>query len=90
MGDPVEILALIEELATVVALADTNELARFDVEEDGRPHPLWAFLDNVTGLLTRLGQQLDAAHFSHQLPQRVVAPIQSFGPHLALPQGRRP
>jgi len=82
-GDPVEILALIDELATVVALADTNELARVDDVDPDRPQPLWAFLSNVIGLLTRLGEQLDAAHFSHQLPQRVVAPIQNFGPSLA-------
>ncbi len=81
----VEIEALLDELATVVALADTNELARYhpDAGDDPtavRPQPLWAFLANVTDLLTRLGEHLDAAHFSHQLPQRVVAPSQSYGP----------
>ena len=81
-GDTVEIDALLDELATVVALADTNELGRHDDEAaaTGRPQPLWAFLENVTGLLTRLGAQLDTAHFSHQLPQRIVASSQSFGP----------
>src|SRR5262249_8968132 len=83
-GDTVEIDALLDELATGVALADTNELARADdgAVGEGRPQPLWAFLQNVTQLLTRLGEQLDTAHFSHQLPQRIVAPSQSFGPVL--------
>lgn len=77
-----EIKALLDELATVVALADTNELARFGT--DDRPQPLSAFLSNVVGLLARLGDQLDVAHFSHQLPQRSVASsqslVQAFGP----------
>jgi uncharacterized alpha-E superfamily protein len=80
-----EIEALLAELATVVALADTNELARrpaLDEPWDGRPVPLDAFLTNVLSLLARLGAALDAAHFTHQLPQRVVvgAPLpSSFG-----------
>jgi len=74
----VEIEALLVELVTVVTLADTNELARLAVgldgeEEPDRPLPLAAFLTNVTGILTRLGRSIDTAHFSHQLPQRVVA-----------------
>ncbi len=88
-GEVVEIDALLDELATVVALADTNELARFDEAgaASGRPQPLWAFLDNVSVLLTRLAAQLDKAHFSHQLPQRIVAPSQNFGPVLRAPDG---
>lgn len=89
-----EIEALLAELATVVTLADTNELARFDagpgVEDDGRPLPLAAFLANVHDLLTRLGGSIDAAHFSHQLPQRVVALAPAQGSLLASRQEQRP
>jgi uncharacterized circularly permuted ATP-grasp superfamily protein/uncharacterized alpha-E superfamily protein len=81
-----EVEALLAELATVVTLADTNELARRpDPDEpwDGRPAPLDAFLANVLSLLDRLGTAIDHAHFTRQLPQRVVvgAPLPgSFGP----------
>ena len=40
--------------------------------------PVAAFLAHVAGLLTQLGERIDAAHFSHQLPQRAVAPSQPF------------
>ena len=79
-----EIDRIVNELATLVALADTNELARVDeggqqtLTVDG-PHALTAFLSDVTALLTQLGDQLDLAHFTHQLPQRAVAPLQNFG-----------
>lgn len=80
-----EIEALLAELATVVTLADTNELARLpgpDEPDDGRGSPLGAFLVNVLDLLTRLGAAIDAAHFTHQLPQRMVsiAPGARLGP----------
>jgi uncharacterized alpha-E superfamily protein len=69
-----EIDRLVEELATLVALADTNELARgHDGADLGGETSLASFLDQVTELLTLIGDALDAAHFSHQLPQRIVA-----------------
>ena len=83
---------IVNELATLVALADTNALAR--VDDDGqqtltdRPHALGTFLADVTSLLTRLGDQLDLAHFSPQLPQRAVAPMQSLGLLVTPPQER--
>lgn len=59
----------LDDLAALVSGADTNQLA---AEAPGGE--LWGFLDRATALLSRLGSQLDAAHFSHQLPQRVAAP----------------
>ena len=82
VGDGSGLQAVLEELATVVTLADTNELARAhhaDPAPDDRPPPLGAFLRNVSGLLRDLGDRLDALHFSHQLPQRIVAPSQGPG-----------
>ena len=76
-----EIGALLDELGTLVALADTNELAR---PGDGGLPALTAFLGQVQLLVARLGEELDAAHFSHQLPQRAVVPLQSLG--LAAPR----
>jgi uncharacterized alpha-E superfamily protein len=77
---------VLDEVATLVALADTNELAR--VNDHGRPR-LAAFLGRVRTLLSGLAEQLDAAHFSHQLPQQSVAPSQSFGPIAVQPEGRQ-
>ena len=90
----VEIEALLSELATVVTLADTNDLARFDAgpgtdDTADRPLPLSAFLVNVNGLLVALGAALDAAHFSHQLPQRVVSVSPPTGSFLLQQQERR-
>jgi uncharacterized circularly permuted ATP-grasp superfamily protein/uncharacterized alpha-E superfamily protein len=91
-----DIDSVMDELRTLVALADTNQLARVDGEDevdldnpvDATRLRLWAFLSDVSTLLSRLGELLDVAHFSHQLPQRIVAPTQTFGP-LAPPRGRR-
>jgi uncharacterized circularly permuted ATP-grasp superfamily protein/uncharacterized alpha-E superfamily protein len=79
----VEIDILVEELGTAVALADTDELARA-ADAEGRERaavevlPVSAFLAHVADLLTQLGERIDAAHFSHQLPQRAVAPSSPF------------
>lgn len=76
---------LVDRLATLVTLVDTNQLARVGLDGDAElgldegGMPLWGFLNEVTGLLTRLGERLDAAHFSHQLPQRSVAPVRNLG-----------
>ncbi|HEY6532589.1 MAG TPA: circularly permuted type 2 ATP-grasp protein, partial [Acidimicrobiales bacterium] len=77
-----DIDSVVDELRTLVALADTNLLARVDGEDeadleaipDASRLRLWAFLGDVSTLLIRLGELLDAAHFDHQLPQRIVAP----------------
>lgn len=77
----VEIDCLVEELGTAVALADTNELSRPPGDagaEAGGPLPVGALLAHLTSLLTQLGERIDAAHFTHQLPQRAVAPTTSF------------
>jgi uncharacterized alpha-E superfamily protein len=80
----VEIDILVEELGTAVALADTDELARAADPESrqgafgGGALPVTAFLAHVAALLTQLGERIDAAHFSHQLPQRAVAPSSPF------------
>jgi uncharacterized circularly permuted ATP-grasp superfamily protein/uncharacterized alpha-E superfamily protein len=80
----VEIDILVEELGTAVALADTDELARGadaperDGASAGPDLPVAAFLAHVAGLLNQLGERIDAAHFSHQLPQRAVAQSQPF------------
>ena len=83
-ADRQAIKATVNELFTLVALADTNQLASFDehgqqlLRTDG-PQPLWSFLQEATTLLNRLGRQIDQTHFSHQLPQRVVAPTSNLG-----------
>ena len=89
---------LVDELANLVALADTNELARAHDAADGsdasegsggEATSLTSFLVQVTGLLTALGDALDTAHFSHQLPQRVVAVAPAPGSLLQQRQERR-
>jgi uncharacterized alpha-E superfamily protein len=70
------VVALVDELATLVALADTNELAP---RRDGAPSALPAFLGQVESLLSSIADQLDAAHFFHQIPQLAVAPMQLQG-----------
>jgi uncharacterized alpha-E superfamily protein len=75
------IAEIVDELATLIALADTNELARghdgAEPAADGSPvtvaTSLTAFLQRSGELLASLGDAIDRAHFSHQLPQRVVA-----------------
>ena len=91
--DRYEIDRILSDLVTMVALADTNELARVDVE-GGLPHAdgslgaLSAFLGGVAALLTQLANQVDSTHFNHQLPQYSVAPTQNFGPSIAPPRQR--
>jgi uncharacterized alpha-E superfamily protein len=86
---------IVDELANLVALADTNELARADIDPEGEGEPggeatsLTSFLFQVTRLLTALGDALDTAHFSHQLPQRVVAVAPAPGSFLQQQQERR-
>ena len=79
-----------------MALADTNELARAhdladlgDPDVGGEATSLTEFLFEVSALLTALGDALDRAHFSHQLPQRVVAVAPAPGSFLQQQQERR-
>jgi uncharacterized circularly permuted ATP-grasp superfamily protein/uncharacterized alpha-E superfamily protein len=70
--------ALVRQLAAQVEGIDTAELARTQGPstsgQPGRP-VLVGQLDAITGILTSLGEAIDRAHFSHQLPQRPVAPM---------------
>jgi uncharacterized circularly permuted ATP-grasp superfamily protein/uncharacterized alpha-E superfamily protein len=56
------------ETATALRLTDPAPLAERD-PDGGRPG-VTEFLDRVTGLLERTGEALDAAHFTHLLPQQ--------------------
>jgi uncharacterized alpha-E superfamily protein len=64
--------ALLAELSNSVLLADTNALATVGV--DGRLGSLDATLAVWVDVLSRVADELDALHFSHQLPQRAVVP----------------
>ncbi len=64
--------ALLAELSNSVLLADTNALAT--VGSDGRLGSLDATLGVWIDVLSRVASELDALHFSHQLPQRAVVP----------------
>lgn len=57
-------------LRSLVAAADTTLLGAVDAA--GRRGALVTFFDEVTALLGRTAEALDAEHFSHQLPQRTV------------------
>lgn len=58
---------LVLETSTALRLTDLTPLA--DVDPDGRRAGLEAFLGRLVGLLERSGDALDAAHFTHLLPQ---------------------
>lgn len=59
---------LMLELSTALRLTDLTPLAESD--PDGERPGIAAFLDRLTGLLERTGDALDAAHFTHLLPQQ--------------------
>jgi hypothetical protein len=59
---------LVLETSTALRLIDLLPLAEAD-SDGGRPG-VAAFLDRLSGLLERTGDALDAAHFTHLLPQQ--------------------
>jgi uncharacterized alpha-E superfamily protein len=79
---------LVLETSTALRLADLTLLA--EVDRDGRRPGIEAFLDHLIKLLERAGDALDAAHFTHLLPQQSLpaAELVSAGsgddPHLRL------
>lgn len=89
VGRQSDIDAAIDELALLVTMADTNQLAQVDEGETGQRLRLWTFLGEVSASLSKLGELIDRAHFSHQLPQRTVVFSQSLGPLISRPEERR-
>ena len=67
---PSDLERLVLEAYTAVHLADSRRLAEAGSGE--RREDLEAFLGRVKGLLSRAAASVDAAHFTHQLPQRAV------------------
>lgn len=65
--------ALLSDLSATVHLADTNALAAVDADSDALGR-LDAYLANCADLLRAVSDELDVLHFTHQLPQRPVAP----------------
>ncbi|MGH3808025.1 MAG: circularly permuted type 2 ATP-grasp protein [Pseudonocardiaceae bacterium] len=79
---------LVLEASTALRLANLTLLS--EVDRDGRRPGIEAFLDHLIRLLERAGDALDAAHFTHLLPQQPLpaAELVSAGsgndPHLRL------
>jgi uncharacterized circularly permuted ATP-grasp superfamily protein/uncharacterized alpha-E superfamily protein len=75
---------LVLQVSTALRLADFTLLAEAD--RDGRRPGIEAFLDHLIRSLERVSDALDAAHFTHLLPQQSLPASlsSSTGPHLRL------
>ena len=62
---------LVVDLAESLRVADTTALARVDHQHQRAA--LVAFLDETTGSLVRAADAVNAAHFTHLLPQRALS-----------------
>lgn len=69
---------LVLETSTALRLTDRTPLAETD--PDGRRGGLEAFLGRLVGLLERVGDALDDAHFTHLLPQQSLPVPTGPGP----------
>jgi uncharacterized alpha-E superfamily protein len=68
---------LMLEISTALRLTDLTPLAEAD-PDGGRPG-IAAFLERLSGLLERTGDALDAAHFTHLLPQQPMPTLADAG-----------